>query len=116
MKQAIAIGAKRMTIEISRIVTWNMPSIAACSALAALGVSVSSRPMPKIKAKNITARMSLSAAAATTLLGMMARTASTPCGFSAWPLRIAPAPSRASVEQFAAPAPGRRPRRAGADW
>ena len=110
MKQAIAIGAKRMISEMSRIETWKMPSIADWSALADL-VWVISRPMPNINANTITARMSLSAAAATTLLGMMASTAETPCGLSDWPDRIAPAPSRASARRRWAsagstPAPG----------
>ena len=61
MKQATAIGASLMTSRISRIVTSNRPSKPRCSARA-FGVSVSSRPMPKNKAKNITDRMALFAA------------------------------------------------------
>ena len=93
MKQAMASGASRMTRLISFMVTSKMPCTTSCSLLAA-GVFTSSRPMPKNRAKNITARMSFAAAAPTTLVGMRARKAATPCGRSAWPEMIAPAPSR----------------------
>ena len=67
--------------------------------------------MPKISAKTITARMSLVDMAVTILLGMIASTAATPVGLSAWPERIAPAPSRAPASNCCAwawstPAPG----------
>ena len=51
MKQAIAIGARRMTIETSFIVTWNTPSMDSCRRFE-VGVFTSSRPMPKNNAKN----------------------------------------------------------------
>ena len=50
---------------------------------AVCGVDVSNMPIPKISAKTMTARMSLVDMAVTILLGIIARTASTPIGLSA---------------------------------
>ncbi len=110
MKQAIAIGAKRMMIPISRIETVKIPSIACCRRFAA-GVLTSNRPIPNTSAKNMTARMSFSAAAEMTLVGMMVRKVSTPGGVSDDRWRIAPAPpadcaSSRCARARSTPAPG----------
>lgn len=96
MKQAMAIGARRMTIDMRRIVTANSPSIASSSSFVSF-VCTSTRPMPKKRAKTITANMSLSAIAAITLSGMIAISACMPVGVSAPRSRIALAPWPASA-------------------
>ncbi len=111
MKQAMAIGARRMTSPISRIVTASRPSIA-LSSNCVCGVRTSISPMPKNRAKTITANMSLPAMAATILSGIIAMKAAMPCGASSPRLNIAFAPGAASFSIARAmagsmPAPGR---------
>ena len=110
MKQAMAIGARRMTSPISRIVTASTPSIAV-SNICVCGVRTSTSPMPKKREKTITANMSLPAMAATTLSGTIAMKAAIPCGASLPRLNIAcaPGPASLSIARAAAgsmPAPG----------
>ena len=71
MKQTIAIGASWMTSadQLHRDLEQALDRVLAAARRA--GVCTSTRPMPKNSAKNITARMSLSLAAATMLLGTM---------------------------------------------
>ena len=81
MKQNTAYGASRMTSPIRVIDTSNRPWMPR-SRVSVASLRVSTRPMPSISAKNITARMVFSAAALTTLSGTMPSSMSSPCG---WP-------------------------------
>ena len=79
MKQAMAIGASRMTRPISRIVTSNRPSIAVQQQFATASVLHHHQPDAEEEGeKTITANMSLPAMAAMMLSGMMASTAAPP--------------------------------------
>ena len=112
MKQATAIGASLDDDhdQPHRHVEQAFERALAASAL--LGVSVSSRPMPKNKAKNITDRIELlEPIASIRLLGMMLMKASIPDGCSALGLNDHAGAARRLLEQChrglrSTPAPG----------
>ena len=112
MKQKMATGAIWMTMPISFIATSNTPSIASFST-AVRRVWTSSRPIPKNRAKNITARMSLLLIALMTLEGTIAISWLIPSSLvlEALTMLAAPSPLCASICRAAAgstPSPGRR--------
>ncbi|MND65317.1 hypothetical protein D3C80_566830 [compost metagenome] len=72
IRQAMAMGAMRMTRLISFIITSNRPSMDCCRRSVA-GLLVMTRPTPKNRAKTMTGRIWFSAAAVKTFDGISSR-------------------------------------------
>ncbi|MNU75588.1 hypothetical protein D3C71_651220 [compost metagenome] len=112
IRQAMAMGASRMTRLISFIITSNRPSMVCCRRSVA-GLLVITSPMPNSRAKTMTGRISFCAAAVKTLDGTRSRKKSparTESGalltIEAAPLR--PCSSNCWASAGSTPSPGRK--------